>query len=65
MFLLLIRSDVDGIEKAKEYIKAQFVTKEMGRPRYFLEIEIALSKHEVVLFQRKYIFEFTIGESTT
>jgi len=38
--ILLIRSDVDGIEKAKEYIKAQFVTKEMGRPRYFLEIEL-------------------------
>ena len=28
--ILLTESDIDGIEKAKEYLKTQFVTKDMG-----------------------------------
>jgi len=35
--ILLTKSDVAGIVKAKEYMK--IVTKDMGRPRYFLGIE--------------------------
>jgi len=51
--IILTGSD-DGIEKAKEYLKTQFVIKRnTGRPRHFLRIEIAHIKH-VGLFQRKY-----------
>jgi len=39
--ILQTGSDVDGIEKAKEYLKAQFVTRAIRRPRYFFGIEIA------------------------
>ena len=46
--ILLTRSDVDGIEKVKEYLMIQFVTKNMGRPRYFLGI-VAHSKDGLVL----------------
>ena len=51
-YILLTGSDGDGIEKAKEYLKAQFVTKDMGRPRYFFGIEIAHSKHRIAFFSK-------------
>ncbi|KAL0301601.1 UNVERIFIED_CONTAM: Retrovirus-related Pol polyprotein from transposon RE1 [Sesamum radiatum] len=52
--ILITGSDIDGIEEAKTYLKKHFVTKDLGRPRYFLGIEIAHSKHGVSLSQRKY-----------
>ena len=55
--ILLIRSDVDGSEKAKKYLKTQFVTKIIWTPRYFLVIDIAHSKYEVVLSQQKYTLD--------
>ena len=33
--ILLTGSDIVDIVKAKEYLKTQFVTKNMGKPRYF------------------------------
>ena len=33
------------------------MTKDMGRPRYFLKIEIAYSKHGVVFSQQKYTLD--------
>jgi len=50
---LLTGSDVDGIKKAKEYLKTQFVTKDIGSPRYYFGIKmikIAHNKHRVVYF---------------
>ncbi|KAL0323461.1 UNVERIFIED_CONTAM: Retrovirus-related Pol polyprotein from transposon RE2 [Sesamum angustifolium] len=52
--ILITGSDIDGIEEAKTYLQKHFVTKYLGRPRYFLGIEIAHSKHGVSLSQRKY-----------
>ncbi|KAL0368234.1 UNVERIFIED_CONTAM: Retrovirus-related Pol polyprotein from transposon RE2 [Sesamum calycinum] len=52
--ILITGSDIDGIEEAKTYLQKHFVTKDLGRPRYFLGIEIAHSKHGVSLSQRKY-----------
>ncbi|KAL0452932.1 UNVERIFIED_CONTAM: Retrovirus-related Pol polyprotein from transposon RE2 [Sesamum latifolium] len=49
-----------GFRGAKQIIQSlsklqdQFVTKDLGRPRYFLGIEIAHSKHGVSLSQKKY-----------
>ncbi|KAL0361793.1 UNVERIFIED_CONTAM: Retrovirus-related Pol polyprotein from transposon RE2 [Sesamum radiatum] len=51
---ILTGSDAVGIEEAKTYLRKHFVTKALGRPRYFLEIEIAHSKHGVSLSKRKY-----------
>ncbi|KAL0322343.1 UNVERIFIED_CONTAM: Secreted RxLR effector protein [Sesamum calycinum] len=47
-------SDIVGIEEEKTYLQKHFITKDLGRPRYFLGIEIAHSKHGVSLSQRKY-----------
>jgi len=41
---LLISSDSEGLLETKEYLKCHVVTKDMGRPKYFLEIEIAHQK---------------------
>ncbi|KAL0311158.1 UNVERIFIED_CONTAM: Retrovirus-related Pol polyprotein from transposon RE2 [Sesamum angustifolium] len=52
--ILITGSDLVGIEEAKTYLQKHFVTKDLGRPRYFLGIEIAHSKHGISLSQRKY-----------
>jgi len=33
------------------------VTKDMGKPKYFLGIEVAYQKHELLLSQRKYALD--------
>ncbi|KAL0379296.1 UNVERIFIED_CONTAM: Retrovirus-related Pol polyprotein from transposon RE2 [Sesamum radiatum] len=52
--ILITGSDVVRIEKSKTYLPKHFVTKYLGRPKYFLGIEITHNKHGVSLFQRKY-----------
>ncbi|KAK4391658.1 Retrovirus-related Pol polyprotein from transposon RE2 [Sesamum angolense] len=52
--ILITGSDLVGIEEAKTYLQKHFVTKDLGRPRYFLGIEIAHSKHGISVSQRKY-----------
>ena len=32
--ILLTESDIGGIEKTKDYLKQQFVTKDIGKPKY-------------------------------
>jgi len=39
--ILLTGSDSVGLLYVKEYLKRHFVTKDMGRPKYFLGIEVA------------------------
>ncbi|KAL0444011.1 UNVERIFIED_CONTAM: Retrovirus-related Pol polyprotein from transposon TNT 1-94 [Sesamum latifolium] len=56
--ILITGSDAVGIEDVKTYLRKHFVTKDLGRPRYFLRIEIAHSKHGVSLSQRKYACDF-------
>jgi len=51
--ILLTGSDSAGIVEIKMYLKRHFVTKDIGRPKYFLRIEVAHQKHSV-LSHRKY-----------
>ena len=39
--ILLTGSDSVGIVETKMYLKCHFVIKDMGRPKYFLKIEVA------------------------
>ena len=39
--ILLIGSDSAWLLETKKYLKCHFVTKDMGRPKYFLRIEVA------------------------
>ncbi|KAL0391129.1 UNVERIFIED_CONTAM: Retrovirus-related Pol polyprotein from transposon RE1 [Sesamum calycinum] len=52
--ILITGSDIVGIEEARTYLQKHFVTKDLGRPRYSLGIEIAHSKHGISLSKRKY-----------
>ena len=49
--ILLTGSDSVALAETKEYLKRHFVTKDMGKPRYFLEIEVAYQKHGLLLSQ--------------
>ena len=55
--ILLTSSDSAGLLETKEYLKRNFVTKDMERPKYFLGIEVAHKKHSVFLSQRKYALD--------
>jgi len=46
-----------ALAETKEYLKRYFVTKDMGKSRYFLGIEVAYQKHGLLLSQRKYTLE--------
>jgi len=54
--ILLTGSDSDGIVENKMYLKSHFVTKDMGRLKYFLEVEVAHQKYSI-LSQRKYALD--------
>ena len=55
--ILLTGSDTSGIAETKEYLSKHFITKDMGKPRYFLGIEFAYGKERIVLTQRKYALD--------
>ena len=42
--ILLTGSDSVALAEAKEYLKCHFMTKDMGKLKYFLEIEVAYKK---------------------
>jgi len=54
--ILLTDSDSAGLLETKKHLKRHFVTKDMGRPKYFLRIEVTHQKHSV-LFPRKYALD--------
>ena len=55
--ILLTGGDTTGIAQTKEYLSTYFVTKDMGKPKYFLRIEFAYSKDKMTLSQRKYVLD--------
>jgi len=57
--ILLTVSDSVALAETNEYPKCHFVTKNMEKPKYFLEIEVAYQEHGLLLSHRKYAFEKT------
>ncbi|RVW92475.1 Retrovirus-related Pol polyprotein from transposon RE1 [Vitis vinifera] len=55
--IVIIGSDQDGIQKLKQHLFTHFQTKDLGKLKYFLGIEIAQSSFGVVLSQRKYALD--------
>ncbi|RVW25919.1 Retrovirus-related Pol polyprotein from transposon RE2 [Vitis vinifera] len=51
--IVITGSDQDGIQKLKQHLFTYFQTKDLGKLKYFLGIEIAQSSSSVVLSQRK------------
>ncbi|XP_068653861.1 uncharacterized mitochondrial protein AtMg00810-like [Aristolochia californica] len=52
--ILLTGSDSKGIQKIKERIFTEFMTKDLGLQKYFVGIEVLQSRHGIVLSQIKY-----------
>ena len=48
--ILLTESDSAGLVETKEYLRRHFVTKNMGKPKYFPGIEMA-QKHGILLLK--------------
>ncbi|RVW92497.1 Retrovirus-related Pol polyprotein from transposon RE1 [Vitis vinifera] len=55
--IVITGSDQDGIQKLKQHLFTHFQTKDLGKLKYFLGIEIAQSNFGVVLSQRKYALD--------
>ncbi|RVW65068.1 Retrovirus-related Pol polyprotein from transposon RE1 [Vitis vinifera] len=56
-FDMLCSSDQDDIQKLKQHLFTHFQTKNLGKLKYLLGIEIAQSSSGVVLSQRKYALD--------
>ena len=41
----------------KSFLHGQFHTKDLGMLKYFLDVEVLRSKHEIFLSQRKYVLD--------
>ena len=52
--IVITGSDQNGIQKLKQHIFNHFQTKDLGKLKYFLSIEVAQSNSGVVISQRKY-----------
>ena len=55
--IVISSSDQDGIQKLKQHLFSHFHTKDLGKLKYFLGIEIAQSKSGAVMSQRKYVLD--------
>ncbi|RVW35066.1 Retrovirus-related Pol polyprotein from transposon RE1 [Vitis vinifera] len=55
--IVITGSDHNGIHKLKQHLFTHFQTKDLGKLKYFLGIEIAQSSSGVVLSQRKYALD--------
>ncbi|RVW27381.1 Retrovirus-related Pol polyprotein from transposon RE2 [Vitis vinifera] len=55
--IVITGSDQNGIQKLKQHLFTHFQTKDLGKLKYFLGIEIAQSNSNVVLSQRKYALD--------
>ncbi|RVW66820.1 Retrovirus-related Pol polyprotein from transposon RE1 [Vitis vinifera] len=59
--IVITGSDQDGIQKLKQHLFTHFQTKDLGKLKYFLGIEIAQSSSGVVISQRKYALDILTG----
>ena len=61
--IVITGNDQDGIRKLKQHLFNHFQTKDLGKLKYFLGIEVAQSNSGVVISQRKYILIYwqTLG----
>ena len=55
--IVIINSDQDDIQKLKQHLFTHFQTKDLGKLKYFMGIEIAQSSSSVVISQRKYVLD--------
>ena len=55
--IVITSSNQDGIQKLKQHLFSHFQTKDLGKLKYFLGIEVAQSNFEVVISEKKYTLD--------
>ena len=55
--IVITGSDQDGIRRLKQRLFNHFQTKDLGKLKYFLKIEIAQSNFGVIMSQMKYVLD--------
>ena len=55
--IVITGSDQDGIQKLKQHFFSHFQTKDLGKLKYFLGIEVAQPNSGMVISQRKYTLD--------
>ena len=55
--IVITSNDQDGIRRLKQHLFNHFQTKNLGKLKYFLGIEIAQSNSGVVMSQKKYVLD--------
>ena len=55
--IVVTGNDLEGREALRRCLIKEFEIKELGRLKYFLGIEVAHSKHEIFISQRKYMLD--------
>ncbi|PKI46814.1 hypothetical protein CRG98_032811 [Punica granatum] len=55
--IVITGDDAVGIFQLKAYLHSQFQTKDLGALKYFLGIEVAQSKRDIYISQRKYVLD--------
>ena len=55
--IVITGNDQDGITNSKQHLFQHFQTKDLGRLKYFLGIEVAQSRSGIVISQRKYALD--------
>ena len=61
--IVIVGSDQDGIQKLKQHLFSHFQTKDLGKLKYFLGIEVAQSNFGVIISQRKYTLDILADTS--
>ncbi|CAM8883002.1 unnamed protein product [Rhodiola kirilowii] len=55
--IVITGNNSEGIDSLKGFLQTQFNTKDLGRLRYFLGVEVSRSKKGIFLSQRKYVLD--------
>ena len=55
--IILTNDDVEEMDRLKKTLSTEFELKDLGALRYFLGMEVAMSKNGITVSQRKYILD--------